>query len=58
MRTNVPTPAKSSSPASVVPGSRPLASQAAASQLVLGGQRVGDDLLQEVGARGGIRLGP
>ena len=32
MRTNVPTPAKSSSPASVEPGSSPLASQAAASQ--------------------------
>ena len=30
MRTNVPTPAKSSSPASVEPGASPLASQAAA----------------------------
>ena len=32
MRTKVPTPAKSSSPASVDPGVRPLAAQAAASQ--------------------------
>ena len=32
MRTKVPTPANSSSPASVEPGSRPLASHAAASQ--------------------------
>ncbi len=32
MRTKVPTPAKSSSPASVEPGVRPLAAQAAASQ--------------------------
>ena len=32
MRTNVPMPAKSSSPASVEPGVRPLAAQASANQ--------------------------
>ena len=58
MRTKVPMPANSSSPASVEPGSRPLAAQAAAQPVVLRRHGVGDHLVQQIGPGRGVGRGP
>ena len=58
MRTNVPTPAKSSSPASVEPGVRPLAAQAAASQSSWAAMVSSITCVKQVGTRRGVGLWP